>query len=68
LWPAIASALRLQHGRRSELGSKDTVLVTPSGRIGPLRVDESSHADLKEQAGCDQNGVPGCGVVDCVDR
>jgi hypothetical protein len=32
-------------------GSKQTVLVTPSGRVGPLRVDESSRADVIAFAG-----------------
>jgi hypothetical protein len=32
-------------------GSERTVLVTPSGRIGPLRVDESTRADVIAFAG-----------------
>lgn len=32
-------------------GSKHTVFVTPSGRIGPLRVDESTRADVIAFAG-----------------
>jgi hypothetical protein len=46
-----ALALALTALSCAACGSKHTVLVTPSGRIGPLRLDESTRADVIAFAG-----------------